>query len=102
MSSILKKLTGYKQSLDKPALRPKAVLLDINGTVFSVNAAQSVFTELGLDPQHVEVGNVYSTDCSTRQCSTDTKRSSCAPSKPEQWRSPPRQQAVVLLVPALR
>eukprot|EP00878_Enallax_costatus_P003823 GHUV01004039.1.p1 GENE.GHUV01004039.1~~GHUV01004039.1.p1 ORF type:complete len:263 (+),score=72.57 GHUV01004039.1:469-1257(+) len=55
MSNILKKLTGYKQSLDKPALRPKAVLLDINGTIFSVNAAQPVFKDLGLDPGLVEL-----------------------------------------------
>jgi hypothetical protein len=53
--NVLKKLTGYKQSLDKPQLRPKAVLLDVNGTLFAATAAAPAFKELGLDEGLVEV-----------------------------------------------
>jgi hypothetical protein len=53
--NVLKKLTGYKQSLDKPELRPKAVLLDVNGTIFAATAAAHAFKELGLDEGLVEV-----------------------------------------------
>jgi hypothetical protein len=53
--NVLKKLTGYKQSLDKPELRPKAVLLDVNGTLFAATAAAPAFKELGLDEGLVEV-----------------------------------------------
>jgi hypothetical protein len=46
MASLLKKLGGYKTQSDKPPLRPKAVLLDINGTLFPATAAAPAFKEL--------------------------------------------------------
>lgn len=57
MAAILKKLQGgYKQqSDDKPPLRPKAVLLDVNGTLFPATAAAPAFRELGLAESQVEV-----------------------------------------------
>jgi len=55
MASLLKKLGGYKQQSDKPPLRPKAVLLDVNGTLFPSTAAAPAFKELGLDESLVEV-----------------------------------------------
>lgn len=55
MASLLKKLGGYKQQSDKPPLRPKAVLLDVNGTLFPATAAAPAFKELGLDDGLVEV-----------------------------------------------
>lgn len=55
MTSLLKKLGGYKQQSDKPPLRPKAVLLDVNGTLFPATAAAPAFKELGLDENLVEV-----------------------------------------------
>ena len=36
--------------------RPRALLLDVNGTLFPASSAAPVFEELGLDPQGVEVG----------------------------------------------
>lgn len=54
--NVIKKLTGYKQSLDKPELKPKAVLLDVNGTLFAATAAAPAFKELGLNESLVEVG----------------------------------------------
>ncbi|KAF6255546.1 HAD-like domain-containing protein [Scenedesmus sp. NREL 46B-D3] len=53
--NVIKKLTGYKQSLDKPELRPKAVLLDVNGTLFPAAAAAPAFKELGLDEGLIEL-----------------------------------------------
>eukprot|EP00882_Tetradesmus_deserticola_P024671 GHRQ01026977.1.p1 GENE.GHRQ01026977.1~~GHRQ01026977.1.p1 ORF type:complete len:102 (+),score=28.58 GHRQ01026977.1:899-1204(+) len=53
--NVIKKFTGYKQSLDKPALRPKAVLLDVNGTLFAAAAAAPAFKELGLNEGLVEL-----------------------------------------------
>lgn len=56
MAAILKKLGGYKAQTDNKApLRPKAVLLDVNGTLFPATAAKSAFKELGLDEGLVEV-----------------------------------------------
>jgi hypothetical protein len=55
MASLLKKLGGYKQQSDKPPLRPKALLLDVNGTLFPATAAAPAFKELGLDEGLVEV-----------------------------------------------
>jgi hypothetical protein len=56
MAAILKKLQGgYKQqSDDKSPLRPKAVLLDVNGTLFPVTCAAPAFKELGLEESQVE------------------------------------------------
>eukprot|EP00879_Flechtneria_rotunda_P021846 GHRR01023037.1.p1 GENE.GHRR01023037.1~~GHRR01023037.1.p1 ORF type:complete len:204 (+),score=68.19 GHRR01023037.1:569-1180(+) len=53
--NVLKKLTGYRQSLDKPELRPKAVLLDVNGTLFPATAAAPAFREIGLDEGLIEL-----------------------------------------------
>lgn len=53
--NMLKKLTGYSQNLEKPEIRPKAVLLDVNGTLFPASAAAPAFKELGLDERLVEV-----------------------------------------------
>lgn len=53
--NVIKKLTGYKQSLDKPELKPKAVLLDVNGTLFAATAAAPAFKELGLNESLVEL-----------------------------------------------
>lgn len=56
MASLLKKLGGYKQQSDhKAPLRPKAVLLDVNGTLFPATSAAPAFKELGLDEGLVEV-----------------------------------------------
>lgn len=55
MASLLKKLGGYKQQSDKPPLRPKALLLDVNGTLFPATAAAPAFKELGLDEGLVEL-----------------------------------------------
>jgi hypothetical protein len=55
MASLLNKLGGWKQQSEKPPLRPKAVLLDVNGTLFSPSAAAPAFKELGLDESLVEV-----------------------------------------------
>lgn len=59
MTSLLKKLGGYKQQSDKPPLRPKAVLLDVNGTLFPATAAAPAFIELGLDESLVEVRTLH-------------------------------------------
>lgn len=57
MASLLQRLQGgYKaQSDHKAPLHPKAVLLDVNGTLFDAIAAAPAFTQLGLDPGLVEV-----------------------------------------------
>lgn len=41
--NVRKKLTGYKQNLEKPEIKPKAVLLDSNGT-HSITARQQCHT----------------------------------------------------------
>lgn len=61
MASLLNKLGGWKQQSEKPPLRPKAVLLDVNGTLFSPSAAAPAFKELGLDESLVEVSTIGST-----------------------------------------
>jgi FMN phosphatase YigB (HAD superfamily) len=53
--NVIKKLTGYKQSLYKPEMRPKAVLFDVNGTIFPATAAAPALRELGLDENLVPV-----------------------------------------------
>jgi hypothetical protein len=60
MASLLKQLRqpqAYKaQADDKPPLRPKAVLLDVNGTLFAITAAAApAFKQLGLHEGLVEV-----------------------------------------------
>lgn len=55
MASLLNKLGGWKQQSDKPPLKPKAVLLDVNGTLFPPSAAAPAFKELGLSEDLVEV-----------------------------------------------
>jgi hypothetical protein len=44
--------------LSSPEGRPKAILLDIQGTVFPAAAAAPVFKELGLPGDAVEVSTV--------------------------------------------